>query len=195
LELCDDWALAWNTFIDGIQNAGIRLTSEPDDLIWIENKFGTVTVADLYKKICVSHLFDEVPWWCRIIWKLRIPPRIQYFGWLVLKNKILTWENLKKRGWSGPGICTLCKLNEENCLHIFGDCIFAISVWQKCCSLLNIKLLNWDGDLNSKLKCWIRYRKDYAALPIFCWWSIWRAQTCVFLKERCQWLIRWWVIY
>jgi len=61
LELCDDWAPAWNTFIDGIQNASIRLTSELDDLIWIENKFGTVTVADLYKQICVSHLFDEVP--------------------------------------------------------------------------------------------------------------------------------------
>jgi hypothetical protein len=58
-----DWALAWNTFIYGIQNAGIRLTSEPDDLIWIENKFGTVSVVDLYKKISVSHLFDEVPWW------------------------------------------------------------------------------------------------------------------------------------
>ena len=72
----------------------------------------------------------------------------------------------------------------KNCLHIFGDCIFSISVWQKCCSLLNIKLLNWDGDLNSELKCWIRYRKDYAALPIFCWWSIWRAQNlCIFEGE------------
>lgn len=41
------------------------------------------------------------------------------FLWLISREVILTWNNLQKRGWIGPWICTLCSKAEENIDHIF----------------------------------------------------------------------------
>jgi hypothetical protein len=43
-----------------------------------------------------------------MIWKAKIPQRIEVFLWLVLKNRILSKVNLKIRNWRGilavPGV-------------------------------------------------------------------------------------------
>lgn len=51
------------------------------------------------------------------------------FAWLVFHNKNLTWDNLIKRGWIGPGICPFCFSAEEDNLHIFFHCRFAQQIW------------------------------------------------------------------
>lgn len=50
------------------------------------------------------------------------PPRVQIFLWCVLKEKILTKEELKRRGllWYEDDLnCILCESSSENVNHLF----------------------------------------------------------------------------
>jgi hypothetical protein len=50
------------------------------------------TVNSLYKKILIDQV--KVPY--RFLWKSKLPQKIKVFIWLVIRNKILTKDNLKK---------------------------------------------------------------------------------------------------
>jgi hypothetical protein len=49
--------------------------------------------------------------------------KTKLFMWLVHHKKILTWDNIRKRGILGPSICQLCKAEEETMEHILNSCI------------------------------------------------------------------------
>jgi hypothetical protein len=58
------------------------------------------------------------------------PIKIKIVFWLMLENKVLTWENLRRRGWEGPSICSLCLREEETILHIMVCCPFTLEIWK-----------------------------------------------------------------
>ena len=47
-----------------------------------------------------------------------------------MHNKLLTTENLKKRGIVGPSRCALCNMDEETTNHIFIQCKISLKVWK-----------------------------------------------------------------
>jgi hypothetical protein len=47
------------------------------------------------------------------LWDWDLAPKLKLFTWLIMENKILTWDNLQHRGWSGPSIFSLCFKNPE----------------------------------------------------------------------------------
>jgi hypothetical protein len=69
---------------------GINLDDSRDKTIWTINIKG-FSVKSIYLK-CRSSL-AKIPFW--FIWKARIPQRIKVLLWLVIKNIILSKENLK----------------------------------------------------------------------------------------------------
>jgi hypothetical protein len=69
---------------------------------------------------------------------------LKLFVWLLLEQRILTWDKLTKRGFLGPSICLLCKESEENVLHLFGECSFIKNIWQTICKELKF-VNNWQG--------------------------------------------------
>ncbi|XP_057861679.2 uncharacterized protein LOC131070153 [Cryptomeria japonica] len=58
------------------------------------------------------------------LWKGPIEPKIKYFRWLLLLNR-LPVRNLEAQ----TEYCKFCKM-PETCRHIFFDCIFARKIWQ-----------------------------------------------------------------
>lgn len=42
----------------------------------------------------------------------------------------LTWDNLQRKGWVGPDICTLCSNAEEGICHIFLEYEYTKEVWR-----------------------------------------------------------------
>jgi hypothetical protein len=63
--------------------------------------------------------------------------RIKVFSWLVNKNRVLTRDNLKTKGWKGSGLCEFCdNLKSEN--HLFFDCPLAWYVWNVVGVALNL---------------------------------------------------------
>jgi hypothetical protein len=64
----------------------------------------------------------------KVLWKLKIPLRIKVFDWLVIKNRVLTRDNLKKKGWKGSGLCEFCdSLESQN--NLFFVCPLSRYVW------------------------------------------------------------------
>jgi hypothetical protein len=60
--------------------------------------------------------------------------------WIVLEQRIPTWENLVKRGFHGPSRCILCGIYKETVYHLFLDCNFTKDIWY-----LILKELKCDG--------------------------------------------------
>jgi zinc-binding in reverse transcriptase len=54
-------------------------------------------------------------------WSVTIPLKIKNFLWLISKNKILTKDNLRKRGWIGDSKCVFCQ-EDETINHLFLHC-------------------------------------------------------------------------
>lgn len=54
------------------------------------------------------------------IWKIWAPTRIRVFGWLICNNRILTIDNLTRRGWQLVNRCIMhVQRNMETVAHIF----------------------------------------------------------------------------
>ena len=75
------------------------------------------------------------------------PIKAEITLWLTLNNKLLTWDNLQKRGWIGPSRCALCHSDEETSSHLFNLCSYAKSIWKAAC-----KELNYQGILGISLE-------------------------------------------
>jgi zinc-binding in reverse transcriptase len=52
------------------------------------------------------------------------------FTWLILNNKLLTTDNLIKRGWIIPNICHMCKQDQGTSRHLFTTCSTATQLRQ-----------------------------------------------------------------
>ena len=67
-----------------------------------------------------------------------MPPKVNIFFWILLQNKILTLDNLKKRGFIIVNRCVLCKNDGETVDHIMLHLSFTKKLWDKVCRLLKV---------------------------------------------------------
>lgn len=89
-----------------------------DILRWGKETKGTFTIKEAYKvKIQQEQGEEEQKW--RRIWRNKWWPKIKMFAWLVGRKRILTWDLIQKRGFSGPSRCCLCYSDEEGQEHLF----------------------------------------------------------------------------
>ena len=76
------------------------------------------------------------------VWKLKVPPMIQIFLWLITKNKILSRDILAKRREVSDKTCLFC--NElESVNHLLFDCCVARRTWLVIAEVLNLRG-NWN---------------------------------------------------
>jgi hypothetical protein len=92
------------------------LSDQEDRIVWTLGKKG-FSVNSLYKKKMCNQVV--VPH--RFLWKSKLPHKIKVFIWLVVRNKILTKDNLKKRNWHGSWDCCFCGCSEA-VDHLFFKC-------------------------------------------------------------------------
>lgn len=92
----------------------VKLTKDKNTLIWRLTKSGVFSVKSFYRALMIQG--SGFPF--KRIWKFKIPPRVTVFLWLLLKNSVLTKDNLLKRGWKGKeSNCQFCsgQKNVETC--------------------------------------------------------------------------------
>lgn len=130
----------------------------------------------------------------KVVWKSECFPKIKFFNWTLLKGKILTAENLKKRGILRPSICCLCRAEEESSQHLFLECPFSQSCWKLIISPLSRR--ETFDQITSLQKNWetsYPYPKKNKNLIIRLWnsipstlcWQIWIARNnCIFNNRK-----------
>jgi len=182
LRLVGDHILEWSRYLTALNRMGISLSHRDDDLVWIHNKTsGSITVKSAY-----DHLFDpfnlQARWWGRAIWKCSAPLKIICFTWLALHDRILTWNNLIKRGWQGPGFCVLCSSDEESPIHIFVQCVFARSIWIHVCTVFGLTGLDFCNSLEGFFGHWFQRMINHRPLFLFVIWHIWLCRNSMVFK-------------
>lgn len=115
------------------------------------------------------------------IWKAKTEPKCRFFAWTLLHNRVLTAENLQKRGWPHNPSCCLCNSTFETTVHLCKDCPFSREVWDRILSWANLSsfkgiygsdsLYDWWRNLRSR--CNKPSRRSFDGLIIYFWWSIW----------------------
>ena len=67
---------------------------------------------------------------CRLFWKCRIPLKIKLFGWLFLRQRLMTRSLWQRFCPDAPVECPLCARAAKDCSHLFFECQFAQMAWQ-----------------------------------------------------------------
>jgi hypothetical protein len=101
-----------------------QLEDEADGVRWKVGSSGKFRVKDLYLQLRAEGSFPQ-----KFLWKIKIPMKVRIFLWEVLKNSILTKDNLLKRGWTGNEQCQFC-CEKETINHLLFGCGLAKLAWQ-----------------------------------------------------------------
>jgi hypothetical protein len=73
--------------------ASLELNNEDDEPVWQYNSSEVYSSQSLYR---VINFRGVLPVFVPVVWKLRVPPRIHFFLWLLSNDKLLTRNNLEK---------------------------------------------------------------------------------------------------
>nr|CAD1841683.1 unnamed protein product [Ananas comosus var. bracteatus] len=126
------------------------------------------------------------------LWNLKVPLRVKLFIWLAVRNKVLTTDNLMKRGWHGPTICVLCNLEGESLTHILFSCSFASSVWNCIMPPAGLNFTGTRSMVEGLDARWTRMRRSAPAkyqnyidltFAAFCW-EIWKERNRRIFENR-----------
>ncbi|KAL5777373.1 hypothetical protein ACOSP7_010299 [Xanthoceras sorbifolium] len=129
----EDWdssklesVLPWNIIhIIASIHAG-KKTSGPDRTIWSLTKNGEFSVKSAYAVKTDSANCPNWAW--GNLWKLKLPPKIHFFLWLLLHGRILINVHRGNRGLTEDTTCTRCNYGEETINHLFRTCRYATLV-------------------------------------------------------------------
>jgi ribonuclease HI len=194
LELKGDLETEWNWFISHLLGMGISLQDRPDMIIWMGGELSDkFTVKNAYNTVATNLWDRKEEIWRKNLWKWDFPTKINIFIWLLSTNKVLVWENLQARGWTGPSRCPLCKAGYELALHLFVTCQITGVVWQHVLHNL-ILSTRWTSDsVSSCLNNWFSCKTSYPSLPTIICWNIWLIRNETVFDEGCPSIH--WVIY
>jgi hypothetical protein len=98
---------------------------DADKLHWKLNRKGIFYSSSYYHALCAL-VVVAFPWKC--IWGVKSPRRVAFFMWTVAWGRILTYDNLRKRGLVLVGWC-LSKNDDESVDHLFIHCWAARMLW------------------------------------------------------------------
>ena len=94
------WKGQRDSFVASLLRMGITLQQKEDILLWSYNpSIGAVTSHLAYLHLLSRDDHGIGTWWAYQIWRWSLPLKIKCFYWLLLHHRVLTWENLCRRGW------------------------------------------------------------------------------------------------
>ena len=190
LDLGGEWYLLWNSYVIGLEYGRIRLRPQPDNLLWSYKSYSrSISVATAYDCISTHHMdpLSNSSFILQFLWKINIPEKIRCFIWLLIMNKVLTWDQLISRGFQGPSICFLCKNGEDSAQHLFLDCLFTKRAFEVIFEHFGIHSFFKDY-VRLYLKHWFRSHTIDSVvlyLPLFIFWTIWKHRNgCIFEEKH-----------
>ena len=120
-----------------------------------------------------------------------MPSKVGFIAWEASWGRILTLDQIKKRGRALSNRCFLCE-EEETVEHLLLHCAKAKVLWNLFLVIVGVQwvfpllvrgtLLSWHGSFVGKkrLKAWM-------ATPLYLFWSIWHERNKIaFDDERCS---------
>ncbi|RVX20512.1 Transposon TX1 uncharacterized 149 kDa protein [Vitis vinifera] len=155
---------------------GARLSPLMEDrMMWKVTSNGSFSVKSLYNDLSSRRagLFPH-----GVIWNPSVPSKVSFFAWEASWGKVLTMDQLKKRGWAVANRCFICCEEEESIDHILIHCSKARALWDLLFALFGVcwvlpysareTLIEWRGFMLGK-----KHRKVWKAAPLCLFWAVW----------------------
>ncbi|RVW15849.1 Exportin-7 [Vitis vinifera] len=137
LDLFNDWEVEEvERLLSSIQDKRLDADGE-DRMLWKGTKNEIFTVKSLYKSLDHS---CAVSFPGNIIWSPYVPSKVSFFAWEASWEKVLTQDQLKRRGWILANRCCLCFAEKETINHILVHCSKTKILWDLVFSLFGV---NW----------------------------------------------------
>jgi ribonuclease HI len=154
---------------------------------WAWGLSGIYTTTAGYKALQNKKDSSHSPAFWKLVWDNLALPKVNFFFWTLVHNKLLTGDNLEKRNIAGPHRCELCRSNPETAQHLFLECNFAKEAWRL--SLLDLQILafpqstvvelfaSWNNIYPFGIPTKSFWRKIWTAVPKYVCWQIWLARN------------------
>jgi hypothetical protein len=160
----------------------IAVSEDEDQLRWGRENGGEFNLKEAWYYIVDQDQEDPTQQWGKI-WSNPQWPKIKMFEWLVLHNRILTWENLRKRGYIGPSRCHLCQAKEETTNHLLDECSYTTELWDWATGIYRQSNRIW-GNISATINNWNESYNENEMVNL-CWnltsgmiiWEIWKERN------------------
>jgi hypothetical protein len=159
----------------------IVFSEDEDQLIWSYETNGVYSSKSMY---AIVNFRGVTPIYLPAVWDLKIPPRIQIFLWLLSQNKIMTRDNLRRRGIPKPMECSFCK-EFESVHHLFFDCLVAKQIWSLVEEVFRYRVEKY-LDIASRWLCNKKFLQfNFISSAVL--WGIWNSRNSL-VFNRLTWL-------
>ena len=182
----NDWELEEMTrFLHTLHDQNFRPTGE-DKLLLKTVKEKGFSVKSMYKGFDISPTFDFPD---RLVWNPIVPPKIGVFAWEVAWGKVLTLDQLKRRGMTFANRCFMCEEEKKTIDHLLIHCKSVKLLWDLFLSIVGISwvfpqsvlhtLLAWQGATMGKKR-----KKIWLVAPLCLFWNTWRARNSLVFENE-----------
>ena len=141
-------------------------------------------VADFSARLMYRELVHSPPiaFPFHSIWNPIVPPKICFFAWEVSWGKVLTLDQLKRRGVTLANRCFICEGEEESIDHLLIHCPRAKMLWELFLAVVGSSwvlpqtvrqtLLAWQSaNVGRKRK------RIWMAAPLCLFWTVWQVRN------------------
>ena len=114
---------------------------------------------------------------------------MSFFGWEATWGKVLTLDQLQKRGCALASRCYLCQRHEESIDHILFHCVKTKTLWALLFSMFRVQwvllatvkgtLLGWNGSFVGKKR-----KGVWRASPLCLFWMVWKVRNKIAFEEE-----------
>ena len=182
----NDWEMdEVERFLLFLQNRKIR-PSQEDRLILKETRPDGLSVRLMYRKLMHS-LLTDFPWLS--IWNPIVPLKLGFFAWEASWGKVLTLDQLKRRGIPLVNRCFLCEDEEETIDHLLIYCSRAKMLWNIFLAIMDYhwvfslmvcqSFLAWQSASVGKKR-----KRVWLAAPLCLFWMLWNERNRAAFKNE-----------
>jgi hypothetical protein len=107
------FSLAWNALLHRLTS--VQLSPGTNEFRWNLHANENFSLDSMYKALILSEIPIENN---KMIWKMKIPLKIIFFGWYLRRGVILIKDYLVRRNWQGSTKCVFYH-EDETIKHLF----------------------------------------------------------------------------
>ena len=128
---------------------GLKIRPTGEDKLSLKNAIDKgFSVKSMYKGLDDSPAL-EFPH--RLVWNSVAPPKTEVFAWEAAWGKVLTMDQLKRRGMTFANRCFMCEEEEETIDHLLIHCKIAKMLWDLILSIVGISWVFLNSVLHTLL--------------------------------------------
>ena len=173
--------------IQEVHDAQITLSADEDVLIWKYTTLGNFSIKSAWDLI-KQH--NQINIQAALIWKQAAPPSAQLMCWKLMKGILPMDSTFQRGGVAMVSRCVMCCNASETPTHLFIDCSYVSSLWDKIAAFWGFQLIAHEEPITRLTRLARIYEKDslshalVRSISLLDYWVVW--------KERCRRLFEDW---